>query len=52
MRDLSIGGIIRQHRETDYYGNFVKKDNRRGRSGSSGLIRSAFDDVEQQELAR
>jgi hypothetical protein len=25
FRDLSTGQIIRQHRETDYYGNFVAK---------------------------
>ncbi|MGD1213033.1 MAG: hypothetical protein ABR973_17005 [Candidatus Acidiferrales bacterium] len=25
FRDLSMGGIIRQHRETDYAGNFLAK---------------------------
>lgn len=25
VRDLSTGGIIRQHRETDYAGNFIAK---------------------------
>ena len=25
IRDLSTGGIIRQHRDTDYYGNFIPK---------------------------
>ena len=23
FRDLSMGGVIRQHREVDYYGNFI-----------------------------
>jgi len=47
IRDLSMGGIIRQHRETDYYGNFVKKSTKRAKSGT---YKSAFDDEEQYEL--
>jgi len=43
IRDLSTGGIIRQHRETDYYGNFVKKTTKRT---NSGTYKSAFDDIE------
>lgn len=47
IRDLSMGGIIRQHRETDYYGNFIKKSTRKVKSGT---YKSAFDDIEQYEL--
>ncbi|WP_321997484.1 hypothetical protein [Draconibacterium orientale] len=42
-----MGGIIRQHRETDYFGNFVKKQTRKP---NSGTLKSAFDDEEQYEL--
>jgi hypothetical protein len=51
FRDLSTGGIIRQHRETDYAGNFLAK--RRGPSapkGTTKTMKSAFDDEEQYEL--
>jgi hypothetical protein len=51
FRDLSPGGIIRQHRETDYAGNFLAK--RRGPSapkGAAKVMKSAFDDEEQYEL--
>jgi hypothetical protein len=52
VADLSIGHIIRQHREVDYYGNFVKPQ-RSGRSGSSSNhYASAFDDEKQYELTR
>jgi len=44
---LSTGGIVRQHRETDYQGNFVKQRSRR-RTGST--LTSAFDDEKQYEL--
>ncbi|MCG6191491.1 hypothetical protein [Maribellus maritimus] len=47
IRDLSMGGIIRQHRETDYSGNFVAKQTRRPKSGT---LKSAFDNEEQYEL--
>jgi hypothetical protein len=51
IRDLSTGGIIRQHREVDYYGNFRSKpaQRRSGGSGSKPLV-SAFDDNEGYEL--
>ncbi|SMG07936.1 hypothetical protein SAMN05661096_00096 [Marivirga sericea] len=50
IRDLSTGGIIRQHRETDYYGNFIKKpSSRRSKSGSSSY-KSAFDENDLYEL--
>jgi len=53
FRDLSTGGIVRQHRETDYQGNFLAKPTRRGppiQKGTPRTMKSAFDDGEQYEL--
>jgi hypothetical protein len=51
FRDLSTGGIIRQHRETDYYGNFLPKTpERRPKGSGSKPIVSAFDDDESYQL--
>ena len=51
FRDLSTGQIIRQHRETDYYGNFVAKTPERRPKGSGPKpIVSAFDDNEGYDL--
>jgi hypothetical protein len=53
FRDLSTGGIVRQHRETDYAGNFVAKPHRKGPplpKGAPRIVKSAFDDDEQYEL--
>lgn len=51
IRDISTGGIIRQHRETDYYGNFVvKKVAKVVNTGRSKTMVSAFDNIEQYEL--
>lgn len=52
IRDLSTGGIIRQHRETDYYGNYIKKQSRGGKGEGSDRLKSAFDDIEQYELTQ
>ncbi len=55
FRDLSTGEIIRQHRETDYQGNFVAKVPSRTRAAKhSGPrpMKSAFDDTEQYELTK
>lgn len=50
IRDLSTGSVIRQHRDTDYYGNFIKKT-RQSRGGQSPqVMKSAFDDEEEYEL--
>lgn len=50
IRDLSTGGVVRQQRETDGYGNFIKREppRRSGRSMEvrSGTMKSAFDDTE------
>lgn len=51
FRDLSTGGIARQHRETDYYGNFVPKQTQRRSKGSGAKPPvSAFDENELYEL--
>jgi hypothetical protein len=53
FRDLSTGSVIRQHRDTDYYGNFIAKPSgRRGGSTGSGTktLTSAFDDEDQYVL--
>ncbi len=47
IRDLSMGGIIRQHRATDFMGNYYKKSTKRPKSG---ILKSAFDNEEQYEL--
>lgn len=52
IRDLSTGGIIRQHRETDYAGNFLPKPTvKRSPSGSGPKpLVSTFDTNEPYEL--
>ena len=49
VNDLSIGHVIRQHRETDYRGNFIKNKPQKGRI-SSPYMKSAFDDDKEYEL--
>ncbi len=49
IRDLSTGSVIRQHRETNYAGEFVKRTPKRSGSSSS-VMKSAFDDTEPYEL--
>jgi hypothetical protein len=50
IQDLSMGHIIRQHRETDYAGNFVKVQRPKGQKTASQLMTSAFDDGKSYEL--
>jgi len=51
IHDLSVGHIIRQHREVDYNGNFVRQPTRRTPKGSgSRTYTSAFDGEKQYEL--
>lgn len=50
IRDLNMGGVIRQHRPTDYSGNFIKKTPVKKSSFSSNTMKSAFDDNEHYEL--
>jgi hypothetical protein len=44
IRDLSTGGVIRQDRETNQYGQFVRKRNTRTKAAASGTIESSFED--------
>jgi hypothetical protein len=51
FRDLTTGGVIRQHREVDYYGNFIPKTPQRRPKGSGPKpVTSAFDDEDSYEL--
>lgn len=52
FRDLATGGIARQHRETDYAGNFVAKPRTKANPthGGARVMKSAFDDGERYEL--
>lgn len=53
FRDLSTGGVIRQHRETDYRGNFIAKTPAKRSGGTSGgakTLTSAFDEEDEYEL--
>jgi len=47
FRDLSTGGIIRQVRATDYYGNFIKQPRTKRKNNT---LTSAFDDGKDYEL--
>jgi hypothetical protein len=51
FRDLSTGGVIRQHRETTHDGQFLARhrSSARGR-GRSLILESAFDDKKPHEL--
>jgi hypothetical protein len=46
VRDLSTGGVIRQERQTNGYGNFVRKEPVGHRLASGSVMKSAFDDTE------
>lgn len=51
IRDLSMGSIIRQHREVDYHGNFINKTPQRSPKGNEPKPAvSAFDESEGYEL--
>lgn len=50
IHDLSMGHIIRQHREVDYAGNFIKERPQRSRTSGSHYYASAFDDEKEYEL--
>jgi hypothetical protein len=52
IRDLSTGSIIRQHREKDYAGNFLRKPAQRARKrmAASSTMESAFEDTKGYEL--
>lgn len=50
IRDLSTGGVIRQHRDTTPFGEYVRKAQKSSGSRASATMKSAFDDQEQYEL--
>lgn len=51
IHDLSTGRVIRQEREVNHLGQFMKKS-RRGTSGSSSdTMKSSFDDSDRYELS-
>ena len=50
IRDLSTGGVIRQHRETDYSGNFLRKPAKKSQGRTTSTLTSAFDDKDGYEL--
>jgi DNA-binding transcriptional MerR regulator len=50
MRDLSTGGVIRQHRETTATGEFVRKRRPTTRAHAASIMKSAFDSQEPYEL--
>jgi len=51
IRDLSTGGIIRQHRDVDYHGNFIPKTpERRTRGSGPKPPVSAFDEEDGYDL--
>ena len=54
IRDLNIGGIIRQHREKDIHGHFLEKPTQRKQRNSSfgaKRLESAFDEEDSYELS-
>lgn len=51
IHDLSTGHVIRQHRQVDYAGNFIKVQPRKRAAGTvNRLMASAFDDDKEYEL--
>lgn len=50
IHDLSTGHVLRQHREKDYYGNFMKKQPKPRSQGGSSTMTSAFEDEQGYEL--
>lgn len=50
MQDLTMGHIVRQEREKDYFGNFVKNAPVRRSRTTGPVINSAFDDQKQYVL--
>lgn len=50
IHELSLGMLIRQHRETDAYGHFLKQKKSGAKSSSSPIMKSAFDDEKEYHL--
>jgi hypothetical protein len=51
IRDLNLGGVIRQQRLTDYEGNFIKKTSVKKNPYPPNTMKSAFDNIEFYELS-
>jgi len=53
IRDLTLGGVMRQERETNAQGQFVRRPTQGARrSPSSGVMESAFEDTKPYELTQ
>lgn len=50
ISDLQLGRVIRNHRPTNYQGQFIKQSTRGKSRNSSGTIESAFENTKQIEL--
>ena len=50
IRDLSTGGVIRQHRPVNYVGSFIKKTPVKKSRYATNTMKSAFDDSDSYEL--
>ena len=50
IRDLSMGGVIRQPRESDFRGRFLKKTRAPRRVAAATTMESAFEDTKQYVL--
>lgn len=50
MRDLSTGGVVRQHRETTGTGEFIRRPRSATRGRGAPVLKSAFDSQEPYEL--
>lgn len=50
IHDLSTGRVIRQHRPTNQYGQFIRKPRAGRKAPPSSVMKSAFDDSEPYEL--
>jgi hypothetical protein len=50
VHDLSTGHVVRQHRDKDYYGNYLKAAPQRRSGAVSRIMASAFDDEKAYEL--
>lgn len=51
IHDLSTGRVIRQHRPTNYQGQFLKKPKQKTRAQASNTMESAFEDTKPYELS-
>ncbi|HWE47779.1 MAG TPA: hypothetical protein VG407_17290 [Caulobacteraceae bacterium] len=50
IRDLSMGEVIRQHRDTTAFGEYMRKGRAASGRNTSGTLKSAFDDQDGYEL--